>query len=59
MQGDTAPSTSATTRDTPPPRVGAPTTDAPITQDSGATGVTKYAPAFFTEYPALHRASTW
>ncbi|CAN5116391.1 TonB-dependent receptor [soil metagenome] len=50
VQGDTAPSTSAATRDTPPPRVGAPTADAPITQDSGATGVTTYAPAFFTEY---------
>ncbi len=50
VQGDTAPATSASTKDTPPPRVGAPTAVAPITQDSGSTGITTYAPAFFTEY---------
>lgn len=51
VQSDSAPATSADTRATPPPKVGALTAAEPITpsNDSGA-GITAYAPAYFTEY---------
>lgn len=50
VQADGAPSTSADTKVTPPPQVGAGTTPTPITPEGKDTGVSTFAPAYFTEF---------
>jgi outer membrane receptor protein involved in Fe transport len=47
---DSTPPTSATTREAPAPRLGAPTTPVAVSIDAGGSGVTPYLPAFFAEF---------
>ena len=50
VQADGAPSTSANTTETPPPKVGAGTTPTPIAPEGKATGVSTFAATYFAQY---------
>ena len=50
IQADSAPATSADTKEAPAPKVGAPTAPVPITPGGAAAGMTSYAPDFFKAF---------